>query len=292
MAEAAATPGWAWCGERVVAFSDARVPIEDRGLQFGESVYEVVAVIGGEPFRLADHVDRMRDGARELALDAGVPDLARWRALISQLHRREPHRAAILYAQLTGGAAPRRHVPPDVRTPFFFAYLSRFAFPVPTEIARGISAITVPDSRWQHRDVKTTMLVPAVLAKKAAVAAGAEEAIFVDQDGYVNEGASSTVFAVRGRVVSTPPPTHRVLPGVSLKAVRAICEKLGVEIAHRPLTLSDVHTVDELFIASTTSLLMPVVRIDGNPVGSGTPGSVTLQLAYHFQRDFWGPAGP
>ena len=276
----------------MVAFSEARVPIEDRGLQFGESLYEVVAVVAGEPFRLPDHVDRMRSGAKELGIDEGVPDLPKWKAIVSQLYRREPHRAAVLYAQLTGGAAPRRHVPPRKRTPFFFAYLRQFAFPVPTEISRGIAVVTVPDSRWQHRDLKTTMLLSSVMARTAAAAANAEEAIFVDQDGYVNEGAASTVFAIRGRVVTTPPQTQRVLPGVTTKAVQSICVELGVEFASRPLTLSDLHTVDELFVASTTSLLMPVVRVDGNPVKGGTPGSVTLQLAYHFQRHFWGQTGP
>ena len=229
--EAAASPRWAWCGEGIVAFSEARVPIEDRGLQFGESVYEVIAVVGGEPFRLPDHVDRMISGARAVGIDSGVPDLSKWKTIIAQLYRREPHRAAVLYAQLTGGTAPRRHLPPQRHPPFFFAYLCQYAFPVPAEIARGIAAVTVPDNRWQHRDIKTTMLLPAVLAKKAAASAGAEEAIFVGQDGYVNEGASSTVFAVRDRVVMTPPVTQRVLPGVSTKAVHALCEQLGIQTA-------------------------------------------------------------
>lgn len=285
-------PGWAWFGGRLVPFSEARVPVEDRGLQFGESLYEVVAVVAGEPFRLPDHVERMAAGAREIGLEDGVPDLPRWTAVIAQLYRREPHRTAVLYAQITGGTAPRRHLPADRPEPFFFAYLRRFTFPVPAEAARGIAAITVPETRWQRRDVKATMLLPAVLAKKDAVGRGADEAIFVGQDGFVNEGASSTVFTVHGRTVSTPPPTQRVLPGVSSKAVEAICRDLGVALTPRPLTLSDLHRADELFVASTMLLLMPVVRLDGNPVGNGTPGSVTLQLAYHFQRQFWGQPGP
>lgn len=292
MAGKSQDPGWAWFGGRLVGFSEARVPLEDRGLQFGESLYEVVAVVAGEPFRLPDHVERMAAGAREIGLGGGVPDLSRWRGLIAQLYRREPHRTAVLYAQLTGGTAPRRHLPPDRPEPLFFAYLRRFSFPVPAETAKGIAAITVPETRWQRRDVKATMLLPAVLAKKDAADRGADEAIFVGQDGFVDEGASSTVFAVHGRTVSTPPPTQRILPGVSTKAVEAICGDLGVAFAARPLTLSDLHRADEVFVASTTLLLMPVVRLDGNPVGNGAPGSVTLQLAYHFQRQFWGQPGP
>ena len=292
MAGTSANPEWAWCGGRLVPFSEARIPIEDRGFQFAESIYEVIAVVGGEPFRLPDHVDRMVVGARELGIDAGLPELAKWKTIIAQLYRREPHRAAVLYAQLTGGPAPRSHLPPENPRPFFVAYLRQYAFPLPTEIARGIAAITFPDTRWQRRDLKTTMLLPTVLARKAAAAKGAEEAILVGQDGFLNEGASSTVFAVRDRVVMTPPTTQRVLPGVSAKAVQAICSEVGVPFVFRPLTLSDLHRAAELFISSTTILLMPVVRLDGSPVGNGAPGSTTLQLAYHFQRQFWGQPGP
>ncbi len=273
-------------------FADARVPIEDRGLQFGESVYEVIAVVGGEPFRLPDHVERMAQGARELGLEGAVPDLPRWKAIVAQLYRREPHRTALLYAQLTGGEAPRRHLPPERPEPFFAAYLRPYAFPMPSETAKGIAAITYPDTRWQRRDVKTTMLLPAVMARKAASAQGADEAIFVGQDGFLNEGAASSVFAVVERAVTTPPTTQRILPGISTKAVQAICDQLGIPFAYRPLTLSDLHRSGELFVASTTFLLMPVVRLDGNPVGAGVPGSTTLQLAYHFQKQFWGQQGP
>ena len=284
-------PGWAWCDGRIVPFSEARVPIEDRGLQFGESLYEVVAVVRGEPFQLAEHVERMCEGAAELGLLAAVPDIEQWTNLLAQLQRREPHPSALLYAQVTGGAAPRRHVPAEPIRPFFFAYLRSFAFPTPAEISRGIAATTAPDSRWQRRDLKTTMLLPAVIARQVAESQGAEEVIFIGQDGFVAEGASSTLFAVRGRAVSTPPASHRILDGVSARVVREICDELGVAFAHRPVTLSDLRRADEVFVASTSLLVMPVVRLDGEPVASGTPGSVTLQLAYHFQRRFWGAQG-
>ena len=174
-----ANPAWAWCDGRIMPFSEAKVPIEDRGLQFGESLYEVVAVIEGEPFRLPDHVERMRRGATELGLESGVPDLARFRNVLSLLHHREPHPAALLYAQVTGGSAPRRIVPAEPPRPFFFAYLRPFAFPTPVEISRGIPAVTAPDPRWQRRDLKTTMLLPAVMARRLASSQGAEEVVFI-----------------------------------------------------------------------------------------------------------------
>jgi len=292
MTERPGNPAWAWFDGRLVPFDEARVPLEDRALQFGEGIYEVIGVVAGEPFRLADHVERMRGGARELGLQAGVPEPGEWKSIVARLHRREPHPTAILYAQVTGGTAPRSHVPPQPPQPFFFAYLRSFAFPVPAEVARGIAAITFPDPRWQRRDLKTVMLLPAVLARKEALAQGAEEAIFVGQDGFVNEGSASTLFAVINTTVVTPPSSHRILPGVSTVVVEEICSRLGLAFSARPLTLSDLRRAEELFVASTALLLMPVVRLDARPVADGAPGSVTLQIAYHFQRLFWGQHGP
>jgi D-alanine transaminase len=292
MAEQPSDPSWAWCGGRVVPFGEARVPIEDRGLQFGESLYEVIAVARGEPFRLADHVERMAGAAREIGIAAGVPDPAEWRSIVAELFRLEPHPAAILYAQVTGGAAPRSHLPSRTPAPLFFAYLRSYSFPTPAETVRGIAAVTVADSRWQRRDLKTSMLLPAVLARKEALARRAQEAIFVGQDGLVNEGAVSTVFAVHGRAVATPPASQRILEGISTRVVEEICRETGIAFAARPLPLADLRRADEIFVTSTTVLLMPVVRLDGNPVGGGVAGKVTLDLAGRFQRAFWGQGGP
>ncbi len=286
------TPDWAWFDGRLVPFAEARVPIEDRGLQFGEALYEVVAVTNGRPFRLAEHVDRMRTGASELGLQAGIPAASIWQSIIDQLHRRERLRTAILYAQVTGGTTARFHLALDQPLPCFFAYLRSFEFPAPADAARGVAAITVPESRWQRCHLKTAMLLPAVLAKREATERGAAEAIFVGRDGYVNEGASSTVFAVKSRVVTTPPRTQRTLPGISSIVVQEICAELGIPVRVQPVTLSDLATADEVFLASTTMLLMPVSRLDARLLSGGSAGPLSLQLAYHFQRRFWSTLAP
>jgi D-alanine transaminase len=281
------SPLWAWFDGRVMQFHEARVPIEDRGVQFAEAVYEVLAVLGGAPFRLDDHVARMREAAARLGIEAGVPPLDEWRHIIAQLHRREPHRTATLYAHVSGGSAPRRLVPTVAPHPLFFAYLRPQSFPGPAEAARGVAAITHPDARWRHVDLKTTGLLAAVLARRAAAARGADEALLIGQDGYVNEGAASSIFVVRGRTVASPPPSQRVLGGTSLGVVIEICRALGLAFEARPLTLSELQQAEEIFLASTSLLVMPVVRLDGRTVGSGTAGAVTLQISYHFQKEFW-----
>lgn len=283
------SPLWAWFDGRVVQFHEARIPIEDRGVQFSEAVYEVVAVVAGTPFRLDEHVTRMRDAATRLGIESGVPPAKEWRHIIGQLHRREPHRTATFYAQVSGGTAPRRLVPPVPHVPLFFGYLRPQAFPGPAEAARGIAAITHPDARWQHADLKTTGLLASVLARRAAVARGADEALLVGQDGYVNEGTASTVFVVRGRTVISPPPSPRVLGGISLGVVIEICHTLGLGFEARPVTLSELQQAEEIFVASTSLLIAPVVRLDGRTVGSGAAGVVTLQISYHFQKQFWQP---
>lgn len=283
-----AYPQWAFVNGQLLPFTQAQLPLEERGLQFSESLYEVVGVFQGKPFRLADHVYRMAKGAQELGLLEAVPTEDTWTALIKELWRREPHDQAILYAQLTGGVAAREHLPRNQPKPTFFAYLRRFVFPTPQDCAQGIAAVTVPETRWLRRDLKTTMLLPGVMAKRKAQQRGAAEAIFVGQDGYVNEGASSNVCVVRQKEVASPPPSERLLEGVTLKAVKEICQELGISFQRRWVSLSDLRGADEVFITSTTTLVMPVCLLDGRTIGDGRPGPISLRLAYHLQKLFRG----
>lgn len=284
----APSPQWTFVNGQLLPFAQARVPLEERALQFSESLYEVVGVFHGQPFRLADHVYRMAKGAQELGLSEALPTESTWEAYIKELWRREPHEQAIFYAQLTGGAAAREHLPTNPPKPTFFAYLRQFAFPTPQDCAQGIAAITVPETRWLRRDLKTTMLLPGVMAKRKAQQQGAAEAIFVGQDGYVNEGASSNVCVVRQGQVASPPPSERLLEGVTLKVVKETCQELGISFQRRWVSLSDLKGADEIFITSTTTLVMPVCVLDGRVVGDGRPGPISLRLAYHLQRLFRG----
>ncbi|MCX7895080.1 MAG: aminotransferase class IV [Thermoanaerobaculum sp.] len=288
MVDAVSGTRWAYVNGSFVPFATASLPLEDRGLEFSESLYEVVAVIRGQPFRLADHVARMVWGAEQLGMPDAVPSLATWQSIVTELWSREPHPTAILYAQLTGGTAPREHLPGETPKPNFFAYLRFFSFPSPQMCSQGIAAITLPDNRWYRRDIKTTMLLPAVLAKRQARRQQAAEAIFLGQEGFVHEGASSNVCMVRGGVVASPPPCERLLEGVTLKVVEELCQEIGVPFQRRWVTLSDLKNADEVFITSTTTALMPIVRLDGQPVRGGQPGPISLRLAYHFQRIFFG----
>ena len=277
------SPRVAWVAGRLVPFEQASVPIEDRGLQFGESLYEVVAVTAGAPRLLPEHAERMRAGARVIGLEAGAPSLDEWVSISRALLDADRFSEGVLYAQLTGGTAPRAHLVEPPRATFF-AYLAPFRFPRAADVARGIRAVTLPDVRWMRRDLKTTMLLPAVLAKKEARVRGADEALFVGEGGLVHEGASSTVFALEGRRLETPEPSEDLLPGTIGPLVAELAREAGLEIAREPVSVERLTAAEEVFVTSTTYWVMPVVAIDGGSVGSGQGGPVASDLAERLRR--------
>jgi D-alanine transaminase len=274
----------AWVAGRLVPFEQASVPVEDRGLQFGESLYEVVAVTAGAPRLLPEHAERMRAGARVIGLEAGAPSLDEWVSISRALLDADRFSEGVLYAQLTGGTAPRAHLVDPPPRPTFFAYLAPFRFPRATDVARGIRAVTLPDVRWMRRDLKTTMLLPAVLAKKEARVRGADEALFVGEGGLVHEGASSTVFALEGRRLATPEPSEDLLPGTIGPLVAELARKAGLEIAREPVSIERLMAAQEVFVTSTMYWVMPVVAVDGRKVGGGQGGPVASDLAERLRR--------
>ena len=281
-----AVPSVAFLDGEIVAFEEARVPIEDRGLQFAESLYEVVAITGGEPRMLFAHAQRMRDAAAELGLDAGVPDDPTWARIAEQLCARDPVPEGLLYAQVTGGEAPRSHVPRTPPRPRFWAYVRDFRFPRDAEVARGIRGITMTDPRWSRCDLKTTMLLPAVMAKRAAAREGAGEAIFLaPEDGLVREGASSTVFVVEGRTLTSPALSAHLLPGTTGTRLARLAGDADLTVRAEDVHVARLRSAHELFVASTTLLVMPVTHLDGDPIGSGAPGPVARDLARRLRED-------
>ena len=182
-----------------------------------------------------------------------------------------------MYLQITRGAAPRsHHFPPPGTAPTVFLSASRLT--VPEEVrARGAAAITIPDLRWARCDLKTVNLLPNVLAKQQAVAAGAFEAILV-RDGIVTEGASSNLFAVIGGVLRTHPATHRILAGITREVVLELAAELGLAVAEEPIAAGELAGASEVLITATTADVMPVGRVDGRAVGDARPGPVARAL--------------
>lgn len=275
-------PQHAWQHGRVIAFSDAHVSLGDRGLLFGESVYEVLPVTCNKARLVQAHVDRMRRGAAALGLADTLVDLELWTNIADELARAEGIRDGLLYLQLTGGSAPRAHLADA--TPELFAYLLPHAFPDRARAAAGIRCVTAEDPRWARCDLKTTMLLPAVMGKRLARERGAEEVIWMGKDGLVHEAGSSNVAIVEQGSVIVPPASTLLLPGVTMAAVEMPAPLVGVDWREEPIDRGRLRAADEVFIAATSQLVMPVVAIDDVAIADGTAGPVATRLAAMLRK--------
>ena len=258
----------------------ARVSVEDRGFVFGDGVYEVTRALGGRLFASDRHIRRLERGMRELELrwPEGL-DGEGLRAVSGRLLRENGlmDGEATVYAQITRGAAPRTHVfPPSGTPPTVYVAANRFNRPDDLR-GRGAAAITVEDVRWGRCDLKTIQLLPNALAKQRAARADAFDAIQV-RDGVVTEGANTNVFAVLDGVVRTHPLGPRILGGITREIVLEIVRDLPLAAREEPIMAAELAQASEVFLTGTTTDVMPVVRLDGRPVGAGRPGPVARQL--------------
>ncbi len=269
-------PKLAWQAGTIVPFADARVSVADRGLLFGESVYEVLPVTAGRVRWQAPHFARMREGAAAIGLEAPawLDADAHWPAALVGA---EGIDEGLLYLQLTGGAAPRAHL--ARATPELFAFAMPHAFPDAARRARGLLARCVPELRWHRRDLKTTMLLPSILGKRAALADGADEVLWLGADDHVLEGGSSNVAIVERGVVVTPPAGPERLPGITLAQLEQVAVRLGLTVRHEAIPRARLLAADEVFVLATSLLVMPVLRVDGTAIADGVAGPVALRLA-------------
>ena len=271
-----------YLNDALVPRERATVPVDDRGFLFGDGVYEVLRVVDGALVEGPRHWRRLARGLAGLAIQrpAWLPDDDALDEVCARLLDENDllHGDALIYLQITrGAAAPRtHHFPPAGTLPTVYIAASRFTRPDAVR-ARGATAITQPDLRWLRCDLKTVNLLPNVLARQAAVAAGADEALFV-RDGLVIEGASSNLFALIGGRLRTHPATHAILPGVTREVVLEIAPALGLTIDETPIRIEELFTAAEVFISGTTNDVMPIVRVDGRAIADGKPGTVTRRL--------------
>jgi D-alanine transaminase len=276
----------AYVNGRYLPFAEATVHVEDRGYQFSDGVYEVCEVRNG---CLVDEPLHMRRLQRSLAeLKIAMPmSLAALRVVLRETVRRNRVRDGLVYLQVSRGVARRDHAFPPAGTAPSIVVTVRSMDPSAAErtAAAGIAVITVPENRWERVDIKAIALLPNVLAKQAAKEQGAKEAWFVGKDGYVTEGSSSNAWIVsRDGKVITRPADHGILRGVTRTVLLNVLKAQGLELDERPFTVEEAYAAREAFITSASQSIMPVVRIDGRPVGNGAPGLVATALRQDFHR--------
>jgi len=265
------------------SLADARISPLDRGFLFADSVYEVLPVFDGRPYRFTEHFDRLARSLRETRIPSPHSHAA-WLEILNGLTARNGARTFYAYVQVSRGMEyGRNHAFPESVKPTVFAMCS----PLP-ELTRehrehGLSAITVEDFRWGRCDIKSTMLLANVLMKQAASEAGANEAIIVS-NGQVLEGASTSVFVVKGETVVTPPDGHRILPGTTRDAALELVQaNLTTQI--RPINVDELLYADEIWISAATRDVLPITKLNGLPVGKGRPGPLWQMMTELFAQD-------
>lgn len=276
----------------------ASVHIEDRGFQFADGVYEVWAVRDGRLCDHAGHMARLSRSLRELRIDPPMSDAA-LDVVLNEVRRRNHVRNGLLYLQVTRGKAPRDHAFPPAGTAPSLVVTAKRLDPAANraQAERGGAVITLPETRWARCDIKSTSLLPNVLAKQAAREAGAMEAWFVDRDGFVTEGAASTAFIVDAEgQLRTRSLSANILPSVTRASLLRLCEERQIRISEAPFTLGEAKSAREAFIAGAGAIVQPVIRIDGHPVGEAIPGPLTRHLRALYLESLGlmpeGPAGP
>jgi D-alanine transaminase len=260
---------------------DARISPLDRGFLFADSVYEVLPVFGGRMYRFREHFDRLARSLGEIRLP--LPHThAQWLALLNELIQRNGNVDMYIYVQVTRGMEyGRNHAFPLQSTPTVFAMASPLPVLSPELRERGLTAITVEDFRWERCDIKTTALLANVLMKQQAADVGAQEAIVV-RNGEVLEGSSTSVLAVLGGTIVTPPNDHRILPGTTRDAALELAAALSLTTTIRRISIDELRNAEEIWLAAATRDIIPVTRLDGRIVGSGKPGPLWLKVSEAF----------
>ena len=278
--------------------AEAKVSVMDRGFIFGDGVYEVVPVYGGQPFRFAQHMARLDRSLGELRMGNPLTH-AQWHTIATKLvadyeamaltpgkndSKKAPDQ--LVYIQVTRGVALRDHVMPENITPTVFAMISPMKPPSAEQRANGVACVTANDFRWEKAHIKSVSLLGSVFARQISFDAGAMETVMFRGDS-LSEGSGSNVWVVKDGTLLGPPKDHLVLEGIRYGLIEEICHAAGIPFSLRRISRAEVLTADELLLSSATKEVLPITTLDGQPVGNGAgagkPGPVYAALYAGYQ---------
>ncbi|MGD7044293.1 D-amino-acid transaminase [Jeotgalibacillus proteolyticus] len=266
--------------DQFVSREECTVDIEDRGYQFGDGVYEVIRIYSGKMFTGKEHITRLFESAEKIRLDLPFTKEELIENLYKLVEKNNLHTGTI-YLQVTRGTSARQHQFPLEGKPVFTAYTKEVARPE-AQMNEGVKAIVAEDVRWLRCDIKSLNLLGNLLAKQEAYSQGSFEAI-LHREGTVTEGSSSNAFIIKNNKLFTHPATNLILNGITRRELIRLCPGIGLEVKEEAFTLDDLLEADEVFIASTTAEIMPIVQIDGKAVGNAAPGEWTQKLQSVFK---------
>ncbi len=271
----------AYVNGRYVPLRKAQVHVEDRGFQFADGVYEVFPVYAGRIVNQDWHMQRLAQSLQGLRMGWPLAPGVLNMILPEMLRRNGVTDGGMIYLQITHGVSPRNHAFPGGKVKPTLVIMARAVNMAArhAQAETGVRVITVPENRWPRRDIKSVSLLPNMLAKQQAAEQGASEALYVNDRGIVTEGASSTFWIVRpDGVLMTHPLGHDILPGVTRRVVLEIAREKGLKVEEREFTLAEAVKAREAFLTSATNFVMPVTQIDGQILGNGAPGDLSLSL--------------
>lgn len=269
-----------------IPYEQALVPIEDRGYQFADGIYEMARTYGGKLFRMDAHMDRLQRSAA--ALEMEIPPVKQIEEAANELMRRNGHPESAVYIQVTRGVAPRAHLIPSGLKPNVMMTARPVAKTKPEVIKNGAAAVTAVDDRWHRCYIKTVGLLPNTLAKLKAHRAGALEAIFV-RDGVVTEGTSSNLLAVFNGTIYTYPANNLILNGITRGSLLQVAAAAGIPTREEEFTVMDLLKADEIIMCGTILEATPIVTVDGHRIGDGKPGPIGAKLYAGLMK--WGEEG-
>lgn len=258
-------------------------PFEERGLQFGDGIYEVIRIYDGRYYLLEEHVDRLFRSTEAIKIQLTWTKEEVKHYLLELLKRNKMTNHGKVYLQVTRGSAKRDHVFPVDVPANIYAYIEKTPRPV-SKLADGVSAITHEDVRWDYCFIKSLNLLPNVLAKQEAKENGSYEAI-LHKEGLVTECSSSNVYLVKNGEIYTHPATKGILLGCVRLRVEQFAKELTIPFNEEAFTIDDLAEADELFLSSSTSEVMPITSVDGKQIANGRPGSITRQIQTAYEQD-------
>ena len=270
-------PSHAYINNKFVSFKNAKIHIEDRGLQFADSVYEVIAVLNGNLIDLDFHLKRLRYSLKELKISYKFNKLV-FKNIFDKLLSKNKISNGIIYLQITRGVQYREHKYKNKLIPTLIIYSRNKKFNLPGKNFKGVNTITFEDLRWKRRDIKTVNLLPNIIAANKAKQKKAYEAILL-QDGKVTEGTSSNIWIIKKNNLITHPANSDILKGVTRTSLLKIIKKTSLKLVEKSFTHKQLLEADEVFLTSSGSFITPILKIDKKKINKGKIGNITLKLA-------------
>ena len=266
-----------YLNSQFIKFKDAKIHIEDRGLQFSDSVYEVVAFYNQQLIDFEFHIKRLKYSLKELQIKYIVKE-EKLKKIFNKIIRLNKIRNGIVYLQITRGVQSRDHDYRNNLIPNLIIYTINRKLNLPNSNFKGEKAITYKDLRWKRRDIKTVSLLANVLAKKEAVRKKAYEAILID-NGKITEATASNVWIVKNNKLITHPSNTDILKGITRETVKKLIKKNKLNLKETSFTKKELYNADEVFITSASSFVTPIIKVDSKLVNKGKIGKITFQLA-------------